>query len=383
MLVGLWSANTPSTTNITDSRALVTDRLDSEFELLTSGRELVTWMLLTLLRLFLLPRMALVAENLFLRKQLAMYQERGVMCGRTNRTIRAVLVFLGQFFNWKEALVVVRSDTFIRWHRNAFRLWWRWKSKPLGRPPIPAELRSLIRDLHRDNPTWGEQRIANELNLKLGIAISPRTVGKYLKLFGATPLQSKSMRWSIFVRNHAKAVVACDFFQVVTARFRVVVVFVAMEAGSRRILHHNVTAHPTAEWTIQQLREFLPFDHGYKFLIHDRGTSFSTDFDLAVRGFGLRVLRTPFRTPQANGLCERLIGTIRHDCLDYFIPVNERHLQSILREFTVHYNRGRPHSMLGPGIPEPIQETVPASVEQHKLPNGHRVKAVRIGRLAS
>jgi len=126
-----------------------------------------------------------------------------------------------------------------------------------------------------------------------------------------------------------------------------------MEISSRRILHANVTAHPTAEWTTQQFREFLAFDHPYRFVVHDRDTIFSSGLDAALKGFGISVLRTPVRAPKANAYCERLVGTIRRECLDFLIPLSEGHLKRILREYVRHYNRGRPHSALGPGIPEP------------------------------
>ena len=142
--------------------------------------------------------------------------------------------------------------------------------------------------MNRGNPTWGEERIANELKLKLGIRVSPRTIRKYIGTPEPRRLGSKGLRWSTFVRNHSKAVIACDFFQSVTATFRVVYVFVAMEAGSRRILHCNVTQHPTAEWTIQQFREFLPSDHKYRFLIHDRDSIFSAEVDRTLKAFGIR-----------------------------------------------------------------------------------------------
>jgi transposase InsO family protein len=167
--------------------------------------------------------------------------------------------------------------------------------------------------------------------------------------------------------------VACDFCASVTAKFQILYLFVAMEIGSRRILHFNVTAHPTAEWTIQQFREILADPHPYRFVVHDRDSIFSSALDGALRDFGVRPIRTPVRAPKANAYCERLIGTIRRECLDYLIPINERHLRLILREFVGHYNRGRPHSALGPGIPEPIQATIPASGHRHKLSLGHRV----------
>jgi transposase InsO family protein len=180
-------------------------------------------------------------------------------------------------------------------------------------------------------------------------------------------------RWLTFVHNHAKVIVACDFFVVVTATFRTLYIFVILELGTRRILHQNVTAHPTAEWTLQQLREALPGDHPYRFVIHDQDSIFSKRLDKAVKDLGVRVLRTPVRAPMANSVCERFGGTLRRECLDFLIPLNERHLKMTIQEWGLHYNRGRPHSSLGPGIPEPNQDRVPASDHRHKLPDGYRV----------
>ncbi len=244
-------------------------------------------MLLTLLRaasrflwLCLRPPAALAAENLFLRKQLALYQEREVKPRWATNATRIALCMLARWFDWRQALVIVQPTTLVRWHRHGFRLFWRWKSNP-GRPPIPADLQALIRRMARENPTWGEERIANELLLKLGLRVLPRTVRKYLpKRFDRG--QNKgipSQRWMTFVRNHAKVIVACDFCVVVTATFRILYVFVVLEHASRRILHVNVTAHPTAAWTLQQLREALPSDHAYRFLIHDRDSIYSEQHD--------------------------------------------------------------------------------------------------------
>jgi transposase InsO family protein len=146
-----------------------------------------------------------------------------------------------------------------------------------------------------------------------------------------------------------------------------------MELGTRRILHQNVTAHPTAEWTLQQLREVLPGEHPYRFVIHDRDSIFSSDLDRAVTDLGVRVLRTPVRASMANSVCERFGGTLRRECLDYLISISERHLKLTIKEWVLHYNRGRPHSSLGPGFPEPNQDRVPASDHRHKLPTGYRV----------
>ena len=326
--------------------------------------------MLTLLRLLFVSRTALVAENLFLRKQRALFQERKARPRQTSALFRLTVVALARLFDWHDALVIVKPETFIRWHRTGFRMFCRWKSRRRGRPPLPKSLRSLIREMDRDNPTWGEERIADELLLKLGVCVSPRTVRKYLDR-GRPRGSTGGQRWSAFVSNHARAIVACDFFVSVTASFRVLYVFV--EIHSRRILHCNVTEHPTAEWTVQQLREFLAFDHPYRFVIHDRDAIFSPLVDSELRNFGIRSLKTPFRAPKANAFCERLIGTFRRECLDFLIPLNERHLRKIACEFVQHYNRGRPHSSLGPGIPEPPQAKVPASVHRHQLPTDTRV----------
>src|SRR5215467_9736183 len=279
------------------------------------------------LRLCWRPSAVLAAENLFLRKQLACYQERQVKPRRATDAARLALVWLGRWFDWRQALTVVQPATFIRWHRQGFRLFWRWKSH-LGRPPIPLVLQTLIRRMAQDNPTWGEERIANELLLKLGLRVSPRTVRKYLpkRLNPGRGKRATTQHWRTFVRNHAQAIVACDFCVVVTATFRLLYVFVVMEHATRRILHCNVTAHPTAHWTLQQLREAIPVDHGYRFLIHDRDSIFSAQLDHGIRHLGLKVLKTPPQSPQANALCERLIGTLRRECLDFIIPLTEDYL---------------------------------------------------------
>jgi hypothetical protein len=228
------------------------------------------------LGLCLRPSPALAAENFFLRKQLALYQERQVKPRQATNAIRLVMIWLSRWFNWRSALSIVTPETFTRWHRRGFRWYWRWRSKP-GRPVLPKDLQALIRRMAMENPTWGQERIANELLLKLGLKVSPRTVRKYMPdhCVGGPGKRRQSQCWSTFIRNHAKGIVACDFCVAVTATFRVLYVFVVIEHASRRLLHANVTAHPTAEWVIQQFREAIPSDHTYRILMHDRDTIFS------------------------------------------------------------------------------------------------------------
>ena len=186
---------------------------------------------------------------------------------------------------------------------------------PPGRPPIPEQIQALIRRLARENPLWGEERIANELLLKLGIRLSPRTVRKYLPR-RPTGRPRGDLRWSTFLRLHAQGIIACDFFVAVTATFRLLYVFVVIEHRSRRLIHCNVTRHPNADWTQQQLRETVGCGMRYEFLIHDRDCIFAKHLDQSIRTLGIKVLRSPPRCPQANAICERVIGSIRRECLD-------------------------------------------------------------------
>lgn len=187
-------------------------------------------------------------------------------------------------------------------------------------------------------------------------------------------------RWATFLRNHAKAILACDFFVTATARFRLLYVFVVIRHGSRRFLHFNLTAHPSAVWTLQQLRECIGFEEGYRYLIHDRDSIFAKTLDTSIERLGLKIIKSPICSPMANAICERLIGTIRRECLDWLIPMSEAHLRLHLKEWAVHYNGSRPHMALGPGVPDPPTSALRLSTRpsRHRIGEGLAVRAKSI-----
>jgi len=238
-------------------------------------------------------------------------------------------------------------------------------------------VRKLIVEMATNNPTWGEERIADELLLKVGVQISPRTVRRYMPKTPHRPTDRRQ-RWMTFVRNHAKAIIACDFFVVVTATFQLVYVFVIMEVDTRRILHFNLTRHPTADWTLQQFRECVTGDEGYRFVIHDRDRIYSRDLDALLKTLGLAVLKTPYKSPQANSYCERLIGSARRECLDFMIPLNQAHIRETFKSWTAHYNSARPHSSLGPGTPDASTPKAELQTQRHCIPKNCRVAATSI-----
>jgi len=247
-------------------------------------------------RCLIRKRTSLVAENLFLRKQLAAYAERNSKPCRLSDKDRLTLLLLPRCFDWRRTLVVVKPETLVGWHRKAFQLFWRWKSRG-GRPRVPRDLRALIAEMVRENPTWGQRRVASELALKLGIDISARTIRAYWPEQLEPSHRRDSQRWMIFVRNHAKAIVACDFAVAVTLRFQILYLFVVMDLNTRKLLHVNTTPHPNSAWTLRQLQEAIPSDHRYRWLIRRSGTDGRPN--ASSQDFG-----SEFRLTQT--LCQRL-----------------------------------------------------------------------------
>jgi len=252
--------------------------------------------------------------------------------------------------DWRSAVFLVSAATVIGWHRKGFRLFWTWRirrGKP-GRPSLPKEVRELIRSMSRDNPLWGAPRIYGEL-LKLGIAIGETSVGKYMVRRRKPPSQT----WRTFLDNHLKNMVSVDFFAVPTIRFQILYVFLVLAHDRRRILHFAVTAHPTAEWTAQQMREAFPWDTAPRYLLRDRDRIFGQDFVDQVKAMGIKQVLSAPRSPWQNAYVERVIGTIRRECLDHMIVINERALNQHLREFIDYYHASRTHLSLDKDAPVP------------------------------
>jgi putative transposase len=311
----------------------------------------------------------LVLENVLLRQQLIILQRQTKRPRFTWRD-RALFVFLAsKLRTWKEALIIVQPDTVLRWHRELFRRFWKRKSKPQqkqGRPPLPDDLVAQIKRMVKENLTWGAERIRGEL-LKLGIRVSKSTIQKYMK--SVRESLSPKQTWATFLRKHASEIWACDFLQTYDVFFRTVFVFVIIELGSRRVVHFGVTRNPTDQWAAQQLREATPYSEGPRFLIRDNDAKFGPSFARVTKGTGIEVLKTPYRAPRANAICERFLGSLRRECLDHFLIMGERHLHRVVKEYKGYFNHARPH--------QGIEQCVPSQPERLEAPPANRKVASR------
>jgi transposase InsO family protein len=251
---------------------------------------------------------------------------------------------------WQAVLVIVQPATVVHWHRQGFRLFWRWKSRKgkTGRPQIEREIRDLIRRMSRENPIWGAPRIQAELKL-LGYAVAESTVAKYM----VRTRKPSSPTWKTFLKNHLHELAAVDFFTVPTVTFRVLYVFVVLSLDRRRVLHFHVTTSPSAEWTAQQVVEAFPFDTASRFLMRDRDGIYGEYFQRRVKSLGCEEVVSAPRSPWQNPFVERLIGSIRRECLDHVIVFNERHLLRILRSYFEYYHESRTHMGLDDNAPIP------------------------------
>lgn len=287
-------------------------------------------------------RADLVAENIALRHQVSCLVHRGPR-PKLRPIDRVFWVLLSRFWGrWMEPLAMVKPATVLVWHRQGFKLFWRWKSRKRGpgRPRISEEIRRLIVEMAEMNAGWGAPRIHGEL-LKLGIEISEITVSRYLPKH--PPAAGSQQRWATFLHNHLHETLAIDFAVVPTVTYGIVYVFFLLSLQRRRVLHFNVTQHPTAAWTAQQVVEACPFDLPGRYLIRDNDKIYGTYFQDRVDGVGLEQIRTAFRSPWQNGFAERWIGSLRRDCLDHVIAINERQLRRVVRSYVDYYHEDRTH----------------------------------------
>src|SRR3989442_9060405 len=332
---------------------------------------MVRWLgiLLRTFRSAVRTRRELALENLALRQQLAVWKARQPR-PRLTEVDRIFWIVLARLWkNWRRSLQVVRPETVVGWHRQGFRRYWAWKSRrQSGRPMISAGLRGLIRRMSRANPLWGARRIHGEL-LKLGLTVSQATVSKYM----LRPRQLPSQAWRTFLKNHAKDLIALDFFTVPTATFRVLFVFVVLSHGRRRLVHFTVTEHPHAGWTARQLLEACGLEESPRYLIRDRDKVYGERFSRQARMLDIREAVITPRSPWQNAYAERVIGSIRRECLDHVVVIGEWHLLRILSKYVAYYNGTRTHLSLAKDAPEPRSVQPPSQ--------GRVVEVPRVGGL--
>jgi transposase InsO family protein len=295
--------------------------------------------------------------ELALRQQLAVYVHRHPR-PRLSPLDRAFWVTLSRvWLQWQSALVVIRPETVVRWHRKAFRGYWRWISKPgPGRPPISEETKALIVRMATENG-WRARKIQAELS-KLGVHLGLTTISRYLPK--VCPGNDPRQRWMRFLRNHRDLIAGMDFFVVPTARFSLLYVWFVLDHGRRRVLHFNVTAHPTANWVIQQLRDAFPNAPAHRYLIFDNDSIFSPDVIDSIPRFGIHPKRTALQSPWQNGTAERFVGSVRRELLDHVVVLGEDHLRRLLREYVDYYNAERVHTSIGDAPEGRLVQTRPS-----------------------
>ena len=269
---------------------------------------------------------------------------------------------------WRQALHIIKPDTLLRWHRRLFKLIWRRKSKPRGQPArLSEETISLIKKMATNN-RWGAERIRGEL-LKLGIKVSKRTIQKYIRQ--VRPPGNSGQTWETFIRNHTGDIWACDFLQLYDVLFRPIFAFFVVKHSSREVVHFNVTRSPSDEWTAQQLREATLWGNGPKYLIRDNDDKYGSKFTAVAEGTDIEVVKIPPKSPNLNPICERFLKSVRHECLDHVIILNEQHLRRVIKEYVGFFNASRPHQGINQHIPSKHNDEHPSSS------NG-RVKAIPI-----
>jgi transposase InsO family protein len=303
------------------------------------------------MRTWLGTRAQLQLEILALRHQVTVLRRQRKARAPLTSFDRAFWVWLYRLWpGCLDALVIVKPETVVRWHREGFRRYWRWKSRAgrPGRPAISPDIRKLIARMSQENPLWGAPRIHGEM-LKLGIEISQASVSKYMTRHPRPPSQT----WRAFFGNHVGCLASIDFFTVPTVSFAVLFVFIVLRHERRRVVHFGITTHPTAPWIAQQLREAFPWDSAPRHVIRDRDGAYGAAFRATVKAMYIEEVVTAPRSPWQNPYVERVIGSIRRECLNHVIVLNEGHLRQILSCYLDYYHGARTHLSLGKDSPEP------------------------------
>ena len=304
--------------------------------------------LVSLLSFRVRSRASLELELVALRHQVTVLRRQRP--GRLRLFCADRLLWVWLYRIWPQALnamVLVKPATVVQWHRKGFRLYWRWRSRRLGRPKMSVENRDLIRRMSLANPLWGAPRIHGEL-LKLGIEVSQATVGRYMSWRPKAP----SPTWRSFLNNHLTDIAAIDMFVVATATFQLLYALIVLGHDRRRIIHFDVTQYPTQDWLARQMTEAFPWDTGPRYLLRDRDASYGVVFRDRVRVMGIKEVVTAPRSPWQNAYVERLIGSIRRECLDHIIIFNERHLREVLSRYFQYHHKSRTHLSLDKDCPE-------------------------------
>ena len=310
----------------------------------------VVFAFLSLIGALFRSQLSLRVENVALRHQLAIYQ-RAVKRPSIRPEDRVLWSWLSRHWSrWREVVVFVQPETVIAWQRKRLRDHWARLSraeKP-GRPLISEEIRELIRKLSGANPLWGTPRIVGELG-KLGIKVAKSTVDKYRVRSRKPP----STTWKAFLKNHLDDLVSIDFLIVPTIRFKILYVLIVLAHARRKVLHFNITANPTAQWTAQQIVEAFPWGSAPKYLLRDRDAIYGVEFRKRIHAMGIEQVLSAPRSPWQNPFVERLIGTLRRDCLDHVVALNECHLRRIVARYLDYYHDWRTHLSLAMDAPNP------------------------------
>jgi putative transposase len=292
-------------------------------------------------------RAVLQLEALALRHQLHVLK-RTARRPRLTPADRVLWIWMARVWGgWRDSIVIVRPATVIEWHRRGWRFVWAWESRRRGRPRIQPNVRARIREMSQANPLWGAPRIHGEL-LKLGIDVSQTTVATYMIRRRRPPSQT----WRTFLTNHVNQIVAADFFMVPTATCRLLFVLVILAHDRRRVVHTAVTAHPTAAWTAQQVREAFPWDRAPRYLIRDRDLAFQA-VALTTNAMGIEEVLTAPRSPWQNAYAERFVGSVRRECLDHLVVLTAAGLRKILKSYVAYYTASRTHLSLEKDSPQP------------------------------